>query len=128
MTEQETAGGPGLCIVRYSAGERIPSELAARLLPVDPQTFHVYRLPARTPVELHFHDFDEYWWFTEGRPLITLRDENGVMLETELEPFDMVACIRGVEHTLRADHELVYYQFSSVRTGEEREGHLTRAS
>ena len=41
---------------------------------------------------------------------------------------DMVACLRGVEHTLRADHELVYYQYTSVLEGGERPGHLVRES
>jgi len=31
-----------------------------------------------------------------------------------------------VEHTFWADHEVVYFQFSSVLDGGEREGHLTR--
>ena len=48
-------------------GERIQGRLAELLNPVDPKTFHEYRLPAKTDVELHFHDFDEYWWFTSGR-------------------------------------------------------------
>ena len=39
----------------------------------------------------------------------------------------MVACVRGVEHTLWADHELVYFQFSSVLEGDERRGHLIRS-
>ena len=55
-----------------------------------------------------------------------LRSPSGVVKEFILEPGDMIACVRGVEHTLWADHELVYYQFSSVRTGGERKGHLSR--
>ena len=43
-----------------------------------------------------------------------------------LEPGDMIACVRGIEHTLQSDHELVYFQFSSVLRGDERPGHLTR--
>jgi hypothetical protein len=31
-----------------------------------------------------------------------------------------------MEHTLWADHELVYYQYSSLPEGGERGGHLTR--
>ncbi len=117
---------PSLCIVHTGRGERIGPDLAALLLPVNPATFHEYRLAARAEVELHYHDFDEYWWFTAGRPLVTLRSPAGVVQKVQLEPGDMVACVRGVEHTLWADHELVYFQFSSVRTGAEREGHLRR--
>ncbi|HEY8665711.1 MAG TPA: hypothetical protein VIL86_03555 [Tepidisphaeraceae bacterium] len=126
---------PGICIIRIRAGEKIAPKLAGLLHPVDPATFHEYRLGAHTPVELHYHDFDEYWWFTAGRPRVTLRTPGGVTREFELQPGDLVAAVRGVEHTLWADHELVYFQFSSVRQGTEgtegtegtvREGHLTR--
>ena len=117
---------PGLCIVRLGKGERVSPELRELLNPVAPGTFHEYRLPANSDVELHFHDYDEYWLFTSGRPLVTLRIPSGVTREFQLEPGDMVACVRGVEHTLRADHELIYFQYSSVQTGSERPGHLTR--
>ncbi|UCH35852.1 MAG: hypothetical protein JSV65_05725 [Armatimonadota bacterium] len=117
---------PSLCIVRTGRGERLSQELAGLLNPVDPATFHQFRLPPNTDVDLHYHDVDEYWWFTEGNPRVTLRSPTGVVKEFALEPGDMVACVRGVEHTLTADHELVYYQFSSAPTGGERQGHLTR--
>ena len=117
---------PSLCIIRLRQGQRISPQLAELLNPVDPATFHEYRLPANTEVELHYHDVDEYWLFTSGHPTVTLRCPSGVMTEAPLEPGDMVACLRGVEHTLRADHELVYFQFSSVLQGGEAPGHLVR--
>jgi mannose-6-phosphate isomerase-like protein (cupin superfamily) len=117
---------PSLCVLRLGQGERVSPELAALLAPVAPNTFHVFRLSARTEVELHYHDFDEYWAFVEGRPEVTLRSPNGALRQFVLGPGDMVACVRGVEHTLWADHELVYFQYSSVLRGSERPGHLTR--
>jgi mannose-6-phosphate isomerase-like protein (cupin superfamily) len=123
---QDSIDDPSICVVRTAQGERITGQLAEWLNPVDPKTFHQYRLPANTSVELHFHDVDEYWWFVQGRPRITLRSANGVTRQFELGPGDLVACVRGVEHTLWADHELVYYQYSSVLAGGERPGHLTR--
>ena len=117
---------PSLCVVRIRKGERIRGKLAEMLNPVDPKTFHEYRLPANADVELHYHDFDEYWLFTSGHPRVTLRSPSGATKELTLEPGDMVACVRGVEHTLRADHELIYFQYSSVRESGERGGHLTR--
>lgn len=122
----EAISDPGLCIVRLGKGERVSPELRARLNPIDPGSFHEYRLTANAEVELHHHDFDEYWLFTIGHPRVTLRTPSGVTRRFDLEPGDMVACVRGVEHTLWADHELVYYQFSSVLLGGERPGHLTR--
>ena len=116
---------PRICVVRIRQGERAEGALAQMLNPVDPATFHEFRLPANSDVELHHHDFDEYWWFTSGTPEVTLRSPSGRMETVVLEPGDMVACVRGVAHTLLADHELVYFQFSSLREGDEREGHLT---
>lgn len=115
---------PDLCIVHSRAGERISPELLALLDPVDPATFHEYVLPANTLVELHRHDYDEYWWFTSGCPTVTLWTEASGRREYQLGPGDMVACLRGVGHTLKADHALVYYQFCSVRRSGAREGHL----
>jgi mannose-6-phosphate isomerase-like protein (cupin superfamily) len=119
---------PALCIVHTGKGQHIEGKLAELLNPVDARTFHQYKLPADSQVELHFHDFDEYWWFTSGHPRVTLRSASGVTRIFELEPGDMVACVRGTEHTLWADHELVYYQFSSIQEGDERAGHLTQCS
>src|SRR5262249_48670313 len=96
--------------------------------PVDPGSFHQYRLPANSNVELHFHDVDEYWFFTQGYPTVTLRSPSGVTREYHLEPGDMVACVRGVEHTLWADHELVYLHYCSAMQGGDRPGPLTRGA
>lgn len=115
---------PDLCIIHTRAGERISATLATVLDPVDPATLHEYVLAAETPVELHRHDFDEYWWFTTGEPLVTLWTESAGTRQYQLHPGDLVACPRGIAHTLQADHPLVYYQFSSVRRPDAREGHL----
>ncbi len=117
---------PSICIVRMSNGARIPAELARLLEPVAPQTLHVYRLEANRDVKLHYHDYDEYWGFVSGRPRVTLRSPSGVTCEFDLEPGDLAAAVRGIEHTLWADHELVYFQYSSALEGDERSGHLTR--
>ncbi len=113
-----------LCIVRTGAGERISAALAETLDPIDPATLHEYVLPAGAPVELHRHDFDEYWWFTSGEPLITLWTEGVGKRHYQLQAGDLVACLRGVAHTLHADHPLVYHQFSSVPRPGARTGHL----
>jgi mannose-6-phosphate isomerase-like protein (cupin superfamily) len=113
------------CIIHTHRGERVGTQLAALLDPVDAATFHEYRLPPNFCVELHRHEFDEYWWFTSGTPVVTLWTEENGIREYQLEPGDMVACLRGVAHSLRADHELVYFQFFSVLRPGTREGHLT---
>jgi quercetin dioxygenase-like cupin family protein len=113
-----------LCIVHTRAGGRISDTLAVLLDPVDPATLHEYVLPPHTPVELHWHDFDEYWWFTKGDPVVTLWTESCGARQHQLHSGDLVACLRGVAHTLYADHTVVYHQFSSVRRPGAREGHL----
>ena len=71
--EKPVIQDPAICIVHTRDGQHISPELAALLDPVDPATFHEYVLPANTPVELHGHDYDEYWWFTGGTPRAVLR-------------------------------------------------------
>ena len=116
-----------LCVIHIGKGERITGLLAELLNPVNSESFHEYRLPPNSDVELHYHDYDEYWLFTGGTPKVTLRLPTGITQTVQLGPGDMVACVRGVEHTLWADHELVYFQFSSVLEGGERRGHLIRS-
>lgn len=123
----ERIDDPSLCVVHIGNGERITGLLGELLNPVNLESFHEYRLPANTDVELHYHDYDEYWLFTAGNPTVTLRLPTGITKTVQLQPGDMVACVRGVEHTLWADHELVYFQFSSVLAGDERRGHLIRS-
>ena len=124
MNQKPTLKNLELCIVHTRQGERLSPEVAAMLDPVDPATFHEYVLPANSDVELHGHDFDEYWWFTAGNPIVTLWNESAGTRKFELGPGDMVANLRGSAHTLFADHEVVYFQFSSVRREGAREGHL----
>lgn len=117
---------PDLCVIRLRAGERMSEELAAMLDPVNIASMHEYVLPARADVELHYHDIDEYWLFTDGHPKVTLRLPDGTQKVYDLEPGDLVATLRGVEHTLYADHPLTYFQFSSKPAPGARTGHLTR--
>ena len=124
MEPAERIDDPSTCVVRL--GERVGELLAELLNPVDMATYGVVRLPVDADVELHYHDFDEYWLFVEGHPRVTLRTPTGRIEEFVLGPGDMVACVRGVEHTLRADRELVYFQYISAKTGGERPGHLIR--
>jgi len=110
-----------------SAGGTAEYRATARLDPFDPATLHEYALPAGAQVELHRHDFDEYWWFIIGEPVITLCTQATGPRQYQLQAGDLVACVRGVAHTLHADHLLVYCQCSSVRQPGAREGHLPGA-
>ena len=117
---------PDICVVPLRDGKKVPDTLADLLDPVDMTSIHEYILAAHTPVELHYHDFDEYWLFTEGHPCVTLRLADGTKGTYHLKPGDLVATLRGVEHTLTADHTLTYFQFSSQKRPDARGGHLVR--
>ena len=64
----ERIDDPSLCVVHIGKGERITGLLAELLNPVNSESFHEYRLPPNSDVELHYHDYDEYWLFTGGTP------------------------------------------------------------
>jgi mannose-6-phosphate isomerase-like protein (cupin superfamily) len=117
---------PDECVIHLRVGERVTGALSDLLDPVDIASMHEYVLPAHTPVELHYHDMDEYWLFVEGHPTVTLRLPDGTTGVYHLAPGDMVATLRGVEHTLHADHTLRYIQFTGQRRPDARGGHLTR--
>lgn len=122
--DKPVVNNPDLCIIHTRSGERIGPQLAAMLDPIDPATFHEYVLAPNTHVELHSHDMDEYWCFTSGSPIVTLWTPTSGRKEYQLQPGDLVACVRGVGHTLKADHALVYFQFESVPRQGARRGHL----
>ena len=119
---------PVLCMVRLGKGECVCCRIAALLTPIDLAGIHECRLPAGSDVELHYHDFDEYRLFTSGHPTITLHTSAGLRHSVTLEPSDLVACVRGIEHTLRVDHDLVYLQFPSLLSRGECHGYFVRTS
>ena len=92
----ERIDDPLLCVVHIGKGERITGLLGELLTPVNSESLHEYRLPANSDVELHYHDYDEYWLFTAGNPKVTLRLPTGITKTVQLAPGDMVACVRGV--------------------------------
>jgi mannose-6-phosphate isomerase-like protein (cupin superfamily) len=124
MIEHPVVSNPDLCIVRTHLGERISPELVALLQPVDPGTLHLYRFAEGRTLELHGHDVDEYWWFLGGTPVVTLWTRHAGAREYQVGPGDLVVLVRGMAHTFRADHELVYHQFHSKYPPDARVGHL----
>lgn len=117
---------PSDCVIRLSDGERVGDGLNAVLMPVNIASIHVYVLPADTNVKIHYHDFDEYWVFSKGCPTVTIRMPDGRTEDFALGPGDMVAAPAGVEHTLRSNEDLHYFQFSSHRPEGARCGHIER--
>ena len=66
-----------LCVIRLSEGERIGDVLGKVLDTPDMTTIGAFAVSKENPTELHFHDFDEYWYFTEGMTTVTLRNADG---------------------------------------------------
>jgi len=115
---------PDLCVIRLKKGERMSSELAEILDEVNIASIHAFEVPPERPTELHYHDFDEYWLFTEGTTKVTLRLPDGTMEEYAIGPGDLIATPKGVEHGHIPNEAVKGFEFSSkIRPGA-RGGHL----
>jgi len=115
-----------LCIIRLGKGERISAELAEILAEVDMASIGYFAVPPESPTELHYHDFDEYWLFTEGTTTVTLRLPDGTKKEYEIGPYDLIATPEGVEHGHIPKETVKGLQLvSKIRPGA-RQGHLYR--
>ena len=117
---------PDLCIIRIGKGDRLNKELTRTLDPVDVETLHQFVVTPDKPTELHYHDFDEYWFFTEGRTVVTLLLPDGTKKEYGIGPGDLVVTPRGVEHG-HIPHETVKgIEFISKKRPNAKPGHLYR--
>jgi len=115
-----------VCVIRLGKGERISEELAEVLDEVNISSIHAFEVPAERPTELHYHDYDEHWLFTEGATTLTLRLPDGTKKEYEIGPYDLVATPKGVEHGHIPKGTVKGLQFvSEIRQGA-RMGHLER--
>ena len=115
-----------MCVIKLARKERISPQLSEILDEIDIPSFHEYMLPPNTPVELHYRDFDEYWLFREGIPTVTLRHPDGTKKVYQLDPGELVAAPKRIEHTLHADHTFKYFQFSGIKRPGIRPRHLVR--
>ncbi|HIE27301.1 TPA: hypothetical protein EYP66_08445 [Candidatus Poribacteria bacterium] len=115
-----------VCVIRLGKGERISSELEAVLDEVNIASVHAFVVTPESPTELHYHDFDEYWLFTEGTTTVTLRLSDGTKKEYEVAPYDLIATPKGVEHGHIPNETVKGFEFvSKIRPGA-RQGHLQR--
>jgi mannose-6-phosphate isomerase-like protein (cupin superfamily) len=115
-----------VCVIRLSKGERISAELTEVLDEVSIASIHSFAVPPERPTGLHYHDFDEYWLFTEGTTTVTLRLPDGTKKEYEIGPYDLIATPKGVEHGHIPNETVKGFEFvSRIRPGA-RQGHLQR--
>jgi mannose-6-phosphate isomerase-like protein (cupin superfamily) len=125
MVEHPVVTNPDLCVVHSHLGDRISPELAKVLEPVEPATLHLYRFAKDRKLELHGHDVDEYWWFISGTPLVTLWTRYTGARDYQCGPGDLIVLVRGMAHSFRADHDLVYHQFHTKYPPGARVGHIS---
>ena len=75
---------------------------------------------------MHYHENDEYWLFTGGQTVVTLRLKDGTSKTFEVKPDTLIVTPRGVEHGHVPKTEVQGYEWSSeIRPGA-RNGHLQR--
>ena len=115
-----------LCVIRLGKGERISEELAGILNEIDIASIHSFAVPPDRPTELHYHEFDEYWLFTEGSTIVTLRLPDGTSKEYKIGPYDLIIKPKGVEHGHIPIETVKGFEFvSKIRQGA-KHGHLYR--
>jgi mannose-6-phosphate isomerase-like protein (cupin superfamily) len=115
-----------LCVIRLGKGERISVELAGMLDEVDIASIGSFSIPKEQPTELHYHDFDEYWLFTQGSTTVILRLPDGTKQEYDINPHDLIVTPKGVEHGHIPNDTVKGIQFVSKIRSESRLGHLYR--
>ncbi|MDP6111796.1 MAG: cupin domain-containing protein [Planctomycetota bacterium] len=116
------------CVIRLGKGERISENLADHLETVNIAGIHGFTVPPERPTEMHYHDFDEYWLFTGGETVVTLRLEDGTTREVEVEPGMLIVTPSGVEHGHQPRTEVQGIEWTSVIRPDARRGHLVRNS
>jgi len=89
---------PEDCVARLGRGEGLSKAVCAVLDPPDMSSIGFFDIGFGGETELHFHDHDEYWLFTEGRTRLRLRMPDGLMKEFDIEPYTLIATPKDVEH------------------------------
>lgn len=113
-------------VVNAGAGERLPEAVRAWLDPMNSGSLHAWNLPKDKATTLHYHDHDEYWLWTKGRTMLTIRLPDGRRDTFEIGPGWVVYCVRGVEHGHQPLEDWGCYECTGIIRPDERKGHLKR--
>jgi mannose-6-phosphate isomerase-like protein (cupin superfamily) len=117
---------PRMFAVNHAAGEKVSPEIQKLLDPVDTTTFHAWELKKENFPKLHFHDFDEYWLWSKGRTMLTIRLPDGRSESFEIGPGWIVYCVRGVEHGHLPLEDWCCFECISIARDKAQKGHLFR--
>ena len=115
-----------VCVVRLDKGEGISDEVVEILDEADIATFGAFTVTREQPTELHFHEHDEHWLFTEGSTTVTLRLPDGTAKEYDVGPNTLIVTPAGVEHGHVPKSTVTGVQFVSKIKPGARTGHLYR--
>ena len=113
-------------VVRLSQGESVREEVKRVLDPADMGSIGHFAVSKDQPTELHYHDYDEHWYFTEGTTTVTLRTPDGASQSYQIGPGDLIVTPKGVEHGHVPDDVVKGIQWVSVIAPHARRGHLHR--
>ena len=116
------------CVIRLGKGEGVSAEIAEILGEVNIASIQFFTVPPEQPTELHYHDYDEHWLFTEGATTVTLRLPDGTKKDYEIGPYDLILTPKGVEHGHVPKETVKGLQFVSKIAPGARLGHLYRSS
>lgn len=114
------------CVIRLGQGERVSKALGECLDTPDMTTIGAFSVSKEHPTELHYHDYDEYWYFTEGMTTVTLRTADGQRASYRVSAGDLVVTPKGIEHGHVPEDVVKGVQWVSVIHPDARRGHLYR--
>ena len=117
---------PRMFVVSHGAGEKLCPEVQRLLDPVMTDSFHCWNLEKEKAASLHYHDYDEYWAWTKGRTLLSIRLPDGRSDSLEIGPWWIVYCVRGVEHGHTPLEDWGCFEWTGTKREGFRKGHLTR--
>lgn len=113
-------------VVNVGGGESLSDAVRDWLDPVNGASLHCWNLAKDQATTLHYHDYDEYWLWTKGRTMLTIRLPDGRGENFEIGPGWVVYCVRGVEHGHQPLEDWGCYEcVGDIRSGA-RQGHLKR--
>ncbi len=117
---------PRMFAVNHARGEKLAPAVREWLDPIQMDSFHCWILAREKATALHYHDNDEYWAWTKGRTLLTLRLPDGRWEQFEIGPGWIVYCARGVEHGHTPLEDWSCFEWVGIARPGARPGHLVR--